>query len=642
MDGITDTQTETSKPAHGDVLHLHQGAQFSYNNRNYVLVSMADVDTVIAREIGTNVIACIQLGGVEPALPASVRHGKQSISHDLLQVSATQWEAAASRLQAIMPLLQPRSRRAPADYEAAARAAGVNVRTIYRYVEAYRETGRLTSLIPTKRPGGRGKGRLDPRVDAIITQVLHSMYLKLQKPSLAKTVLEIRRLCHNAQLPKPSAMTVRKRVEWLDNRTKVEQRHGSYAAKMLLDPIEEWIQETEWPLQLVMMDHTELPCIIVHDITRVAIMRPWLTLAIDVETRVVVGMYLSLEAPSALSVGACLVHSILPKEKWLREIGVPDVKWPVYGVMDNIHTDNALEFRGYFLKKIALEYGIHADKRPVKKPNYGGHIERLMGTMTEMLKAVPGTTFSNPKEKGEYDSEKEAALSFQEMERWLALTIEQYHNTVHSELGTSPLEAWRDAILGRNGRVPRGPPPERRLDDEKVYVDFLPFETRVISNQGIEWDVVYYHDVLRAWIANSVKKGGRDKFVIRRDPRDISRVYVYDEDQKRYHAIPYRDTGHPAVSIWEYRAARKEARKHHANPDEALIFEILTRKRELVEESTKKTKAALRVEQRRKENEKASKRVAKQLPKTLNIPPAETTPVIAGYDPNEIEPLTDE
>jgi putative transposase len=36
---------------------------------------------------------------------------------------------------------------------------------------------------------------------------------------------------------------------------------------------------------------------------------------------------------------------------------------------------------------------------------------------------LPGTTFSNTNQRGEYDAEKMAALTLRELERWLTLAV---------------------------------------------------------------------------------------------------------------------------------------------------------------------------------------------------------------------------
>jgi hypothetical protein len=60
---------------------------------------------------------------------------------------------------------------------------------------------------------------------------------------------------------------------------------------------------------------------------------------------------------------------------------------------------------------------------PSAAPHFGGHIERLIGTMMGAVHLLPGTTFSNVDQKGAYDSEKRALLTLPELERWLALQI---------------------------------------------------------------------------------------------------------------------------------------------------------------------------------------------------------------------------
>jgi hypothetical protein len=60
--------------------------------------------------------------------------------------------------------------------------------------------------------------------------------------------------------------------------------------------------------------------------------------------------------------------------------------------------------------------------RPPGEARFGGHIERLIGTQMGKLHLLPGATFSNAKEVGEYDSKRHAALTLRELERYIAST----------------------------------------------------------------------------------------------------------------------------------------------------------------------------------------------------------------------------
>lgn len=62
-------------------------------------------------------------------------------------------------------------------------------------------------------------------------------------------------------------------------------------------------------LEQVQVDHhTVIDVIVVDERDRLPIGRPYLTVAIDVCSRCLLGMVVTLEAPSAVSVGLCLAH----------------------------------------------------------------------------------------------------------------------------------------------------------------------------------------------------------------------------------------------------------------------------------------------------------------------------------------------
>lgn len=61
----------------------------------------------------------------------------------------------------------------------------------------------------------------------------------------------------------------------------------------------------------------------------------------------------------------------------------------------------------------------------------------------EMVHELPGTTFSNPAQRGSYDSEARAVLTVAELEKWLALAVASYHGQVHgTTLEQTPQARW--------------------------------------------------------------------------------------------------------------------------------------------------------------------------------------------------------
>ena len=313
--------------------------------------------------------------------------------------------------------------------------------------------------------------------------------------------------------------------------------------------------------------------------TREPIQRPWSTLAIDVATRCVAGFHLSLEPPSATSVALCISHAALMKEGWLAARGIED-EWPVYGIPERLHLDNAKEFRSEALKRGCQEYGIDIDYRPVRTPHYGGHIERLIGTMIGKVHLLPGTTFSDIRVKGDLRPEKTAAMTIDEVERWLAHAITGvYHRSLHRGIGMPPLAGWTRGIAGDDKVLGRGAP-TMVPDPRRFLIDFLPIAVRRVRRDGISLHSIHYWaDVLRTWI------GHPEPMIVRYDPRDLSRIYLLGEDN-HYYDVSYRDLGRPPISLWEHRLALKRLREEgRALVDETAIFRTIAAMRRIADDA---------------------------------------------------------
>jgi len=94
--------------------------------------------------------------------------------------------------------------------------------------------------------------------------------------------------------------------------------------------------------------------------------------------------------------------------------------------------------------------------------------------------------------------------------------------------------------------------------------------------------------------------GRKRKFTVRRDPRDISVVHFWDPEAEEYFRIPYRNTTHPAISMWELKEIRRQLRQQgRESVNEDLIFSAYARMREIADTARRTTKAARRDSQRR-------------------------------------------
>jgi putative transposase len=590
------------------------GAKIESDGHSYRITHLLDLETVLAVNEETGRTERLFIKDITPKAKKTQTEETSRREQELTLISEDDWREAQRRFTHLRPLLAT-ARRSRAMVEESSRTLELHPATVYRLINAYEQTGRISSLIPPKRNGGRGRTRLQPEVEKILCDTIEKFYLGKQQRGMEQTCKEVIRLCRNAGLIPPHENTIRNRINAITNREKVERRRGRRTAKERFDPVIGHFPGADWPLAVIQIDHTLLDIILVDDIYRRPVGRPWIALAVDVFSRMVVGFYTSFDPPDAMSVGLCIAHSILSKEKWLAKYDIT-TPWPCWGIPRTIHADNAKVFHGNMLKRACEEHGIDLNWRPVATPHWGGHVERLLGTFLKEIHSLPGTTFSSPKERGEYDSENKAAMTLPEFEKWLStFIVEVYHQRVHSSLKMSPVKKYEEGIFGTKDKPGTGFP-ARFTDEDRLRLDFMPYIERTIQGYGVVVDEIhYYHDVLRRFInaADPVNSKLKRQFIFKRDPRNISQLYFYDPEVKLYYAIPYRDTSHPPMSIWELRQVRRQLEKEgYESVNEQLIFDAYERMRQQEEEAVRETKKARRARQRRADHRKAEQPKASQ------------------------------
>lgn len=514
--------------------------------------------------------------------------------------SENDWEAARRREKLIRPLIA-RGSITHNDVDAAAAGLGLSRSFMYKLLARYRRRPQTSSLLFAKRGRPEDSRSLDPEREQLIQNAIREFYLRRERPRMADLIKELCRLCDQQNLKAPNYRTIRKRVQALDAKLALQRRHGSKIANAKYQPVGISPLSALAPLELFQIDHTPVDVIVVDEQDRLPVGRPWLTLVIDVGSRVVAGFCVSLDVPSTVSVARALTHAVTPKDKWLSEHGV-DVEWPVAGIPEALHLDNAKEFESAALVRGCQEYGIELEYRPPGRPHFGGHVERLIGTMMGAVHLLPGTTFADVAQKGTYKSESAASLTLAELERWLALEIAGvYHNSIHSSLGKSPLEVWKKAVSERQSII------RQPSDIEQFFIEFLPGEKRTLQRDGIRlFNIRYWDNVLSAMVGRI-----KEPMLVKYDPRNLERVYLQDLEGT-YWRIPYLDLGLPPISLWELQEARRRLKdKCRRVVDEHAIFEAIHEQRQIIKQARKATRRSVR---ERRKREKLARTIPVQNP----------------------------
>ena len=581
------------------LVDISKGALVQHSTGVYRITDLIDFETVTATEVESNRIKVLHIRDFTAFEPESM----DATHLDIDAIDEDEWKVALFRYQAIKPILDlpDLSRKL---VEARAEEVKITASTLYRWLNRYKAMDAVSGLLPSKRGWRKGKYRIGEAAETVISDTIRDFYLRPERPSPQKVVREVHRICDARHIERPSPTAIRSRIDRIPEYERLKRRGQAELARSKFKPVPGKFPGAVYPLAVVQIDHTPLDIIFVDDVHRLPINRAWLTLAIDVYSRMVVGYYISFDAPSTTSVAMCIANAMLPKDECLLLHGV-EGDWPVWGRPHKIHVDNGSDFRSASLRESCQMYGIDLEFRPAGQPHFGGHIERSLGTLLREIHDIPGTTHSSIKDRGEYDSDKHAVMTKSEFEKlFLDLICNTYHRTIHSAIGMPPRRMWDIGVFGNGGTRGVGMQP-RPSDRLTVLLDFLPSFHRTVQTDGVTLDGLrYYADALRPWIGMKDKSSGKAlSHIFRRDPRDISSIWFFDPELKQYFKVPFADLTAPSISYWEHQQAKSALSKIGKDPsDEKSIFDSITARRAMVAASAAKTKKARRDSQKRSDH----------------------------------------
>ena len=575
-------------------IDIKPNSYVKYKNLEYKITQLLNFNEVIGIDVVTKkakLLPITELSSIEPSKDINA----ESISKDISEINDSEYNEAKKRYEAILPLLEKNlSRKDSVEYS---KKIGIHFTTLYRWQERYKSTGTILGLISNKVGAKKGNTRLNSEIEILIKRIIDNYYLTIQKPSVQSVVDKVLAECKKMNIIAPHSNTIRNRIEAITEYEKLKKQGSKSIARTRYEPTPNKF-EADYPLQLIEIDHTPCDIILVDDEHRLPIGRPWITVAIDIYSRMIVGYYLSMNAPSVTSVGMCVSNTILPKDTLLAKFDV-NANWNVWGFPETIHVDNGADFRADAVKKAGLAHGINIEFRPVGRANFGGHIERAIGTLMSEIHNLPGTTFSNIKQRGEYNSDANASMTFFEFEKWLVTFITKiYHKRVHNSLFLTPEQQWEEGLFGDENSIGFIQKPS---SNSTIILDFLPIYERTIQKNGVNIEGLNYYDhVLRTKI-NQTENGKKKQFIFKRDPRDISYVWFYEESTKEYFKIPVANQNMPSMTAWEFDSIKTNLKnKGLKRVNQDAILEAREELHNQIQLSVKNSKKARRDSQRLK------------------------------------------
>jgi putative transposase len=373
-----------------------------------------------------------------------------------------------------------------------------------------------------------------------------------------------------APLVRPTKEVLRLWIKAAERWETYRTRYGERAADRRFRGRARGIQATR-PLQFVMFDHTRIDAwavILDENGDAILVERPWLTVAIDVFSRMILAAVVTYEPPSLYSVMQCLKQVVRRKQSLIDEFGEHKGATDGWGRPSTIIVDNGWEFVGVSFQVCCEAAGINVIWAPVKTPEYKAYIERAFHTFNEHVwhRLGSGIPFK-PHEMVQLGLDPQAeAVHTAEMladRLWRAI-VTIYHVERHSGIEKAPARAWRQGIL-RSGRL--------TVDDVTVLDQFLGKARRcLLTTEGIRIDGHRFHSpettsrlldsLLRCSKSRQQRKSklvsGTIHVLVTADPGDCSFVHVWDSRHRRNERLPNWDRRYTERCSWRTAALIKE------------------------------------------------------------------------------------
>jgi putative transposase len=284
------------------------------------------------------------------------------------------------------------------------------------------------------------------------------------------------------------------------------------------------------PLQMVYFDHVKIDDYVVDERTGET-GYPWLTLAIDANTRMVAGFHLSLAPPSRVSLSLCLLHAVCDKSRWMNARGLAG-DWPAAGLPETIALDPQSIFGFRQLARAWRDQGIATTSESIGANAFFGvrATHMLGGRFGEVAVAKADGVSWTP--KAPRHLRRALARDIRELE--LAVgdgLVNDFHQRRQRDTGLTPLEVWREAEAAAPLRAPR--------DCIRFRLSLLPDAFCALGSNGVSiMGETFWSPTLA-----QLHREGRDRVSVKFDPRDLSRIFVQETGRPSVEAKNIAATG---------------------------------------------------------------------------------------------------
>lgn len=367
------------------------------------------------------------------------------------------------------------------------------------------------------------------------------------------------------------AYHVRKEVDALDAlRRRIGDRQYEMKKRALLSNS---TQEAWGPAARYQIDATVLDVYIRSRKSRKRVVgRPTLYIVIDVFSRMIVGISVTLEHPSWASAMMALANAVTDKVRFCARYGIaitPE-EWPCNHLSGIIEGDRG-EIESQNIDHVLERFNMTVENAAAYRADWKGIVESRFHIVQEAFKAyVDGYVETDFRARGGKDYRLDAVLDIDDLTRIIIRNVLHYNNAhelkkyprhpgmTEDRVPSVPREMWNWGIANVGGlpRVPR---------EEVFAFALMPTMQTSVRREGIYFQGAHYtcpHAVANKWF----EKAGEARFpvTISYDKRNSDEIYVHDpKDPKGFHVavLTNGSRNRKGLNGWEIDAILKEDKR---------------------------------------------------------------------------------
>ena len=347
------------------------------------------------------------------------------------------------------------------------------------------------------------------------------------------------------------------------------------------------------PGSLVQEDATIADIYLVSELDRSRIIgRPVIYVLIDVFSRMIVGLAISLDGPSWQGVMSAIENMAIDKVAFCSEYGIPIAPedWPCHFLPDAIIGDRG-ELFTHDATPLIASLGVKLLNTAPYRADWKGIIERFFRLLKNdtTITWMPGAV--HERGRGEHDFRLDACLTLREFREIIIRCVLHYNTSrrlttytldefmIPDHVQPYPIELWQWGLSHRRGHL-------RTRDRQAIRLALLPRGEAQVTRGGIRFKGVPYtceRALREQWYVRASLAPW--KVPVAYDPRNTGMLYLFLDQENDVEVATITDSrfaNKDWLDVEDYLTLAKQATQEHRGAEEQALSDLRQNVRAIV------------------------------------------------------------